>query len=253
MNKSANHSIFPKTSFYKEAASVMFATPAALTVLSKLDDSSDFLPIIERMILNIRVISADLWQKFFFYLKIDVNLPYDFLTFICLIVLPVIPHSIYSAVTRKSESTSLQIEWSILSIISILYFSLVFDALYFTIMVFGIIYMTGFSLSDHDRTDKVFTIIVSLFAAFLSIIPFTLLENATFSRELTLFFVSTANINENDMVFIFSSIMSVTYIVKYSSKTPAYVALWSIGILVVNWFFVQFVPGIDSYMRSLGV
>lgn len=264
----------------KKIMIAMFAGPAALGVLAKLDERLDFTPLIERIILNFKVLSHAFWYLIEDMTGVHFSQYDDLLTIMLLLLLPVVYQFIMSltsskksgADTKPSQPTTIEVldnkkEWTKLYeqllyvLVPSVFFMCVFtlfelDGLWVALILPGmaIHYITKIFrdlVNSHTKIEKFGKVIdlLSWFGALLFLFPLLvkivlMKNNAVVYEDINWLIVGVIGLLLSWLLFRASD---------YCAVTITNVALWVVGVLTVNWVVTILIPSIEVFLESANV
>ncbi len=263
--------------FAKEILSIAFATPAALSLLAKLDSRLEFTPAIERIVLNFDALSKYLWEYFSFLINFPLTQYIDHLSlsFLLLLIMPILFHCVKNRrFTININLLSYKLHditrWQIIIVaLPVIYFTIIFDAYFIVIMV---ILASSTSSAQYlaekylSRKYNLGNETTKLIAALIGIAPLVVtffvityifekykLIDKGFSIFLGPAFSNNPGLNTiADVLYILTLILLILIYVTRQLRSVAYAFLWATGVIAVNFVAGTLIPGIDAFLTKAG-
>jgi len=245
----------------KEIAGVAFATPAALGLIAKIDKRIELYPLLERAVLGYdRLIeyAVAFVHRFIVidWLHAETILFSTFLT-----IQIVVNRFIFGNPTANSQLE--RTVWSIASTLSCIIFLFVFGAFtgfeaglnlgfFLGVAMAGMVYILlfFFSLSTKFFSDLHSQKLPWSYAYIaVCFIVGSVLSSDTIIEAFKEYGVVEALISLSFILYIF---ILIRFIEKSGIKSPAYILIWSMGIIFVNWLAVSFKPTVEEFLGVVG-
>lgn len=245
----------------REMLVALFATPAALSVLAKLDSRLDFASLLERIILNFDHVARAVWNAVSGWIGIDLTRYHQFLTFSVLLIAPILTTRVRSWLEHPIAGEAEPKEGKpgcilpIVAVCFLLWLIKLFevgDSLLFLAPVLMLLVVPAFApdywRERHDKTSLTNGIRLAQGIGLLGLGLFSLWVGI---RDLIDWEVPL----DVKLVFILFSIFGVVliyYAFSEAMKTLAYAALWVSGIVILNWIATVAIPGVDAFLKGAG-
>ena len=266
-----------KLRWYWKLLAAIFAAPVALGFLAKLDDRLDFVPIIERIVLNFDRVSKAFWELISSTYNFNISEYHNILTFLTFIATLSFTSFFLRGIGRNSEDLD-QVDIDEL-VDENRMTPYLLEQMVYTIAT--LIFVTAY-LDMFDLNDYIYPYFIAGYVAAQILINAKYLRNVVFNKTLSsiahlvigviligflltffgLFkdsvysFYSDPRFQHVQPRLLLYSLFTLTiisaYITLYCSRTITYSGLWCIGIYFLNWVAKDAIPAINMFLTNAG-
>ncbi len=259
---------------FKDIISWMFATPAALSVIAKLDERLDFAIILERIIINFQIVSRAFWIKISTFISIDLSGIADQLTFVVLLMCPFIYEMIIFFQNKKlldwdddkykNHRTYFWVTVAFLLAVSIIFDSFVYLIIFVTsfiillltalvtifLVIHTIIYIDGiydyFKINVKGNIYDAVTVIGVLIVLYFGIATTDFIYSIVYEYIM-------GDSNSGFLINYLISFLCVFVVVQcLLIPTTVYrIGFWVLGILLVNYIATTILPALNSVLDGI--
>jgi hypothetical protein len=223
-----------------------FALPAALQVLSSVDERLNFGPLLERAVLNFRDVSTAFWILISNFLAIDLRGAEGVLTFYIILVAVCFRAEFFSDIS-SFEFRYIVIESMSQSLIFVALISVGVENLW-SFLILGLVYFLGFFLTtyyfsgDRIRPLRASVILVSILIIFTIFWYFLFSGNRGSGNSLRVILIG----------FLAASVSVVNNSVGVNRLFFSRVVVFSAGIFSIDYVHSKLIPAIDEFLAGAG-
>lgn len=234
---------------FKEVLAATLATPAALSVLAKMDKRLDFSQILERIVLGYDTFIIAVWSSISGILNFDLVPFRNWLTLLTILVLPaffkLIPTMHRIETSKEDNNTKIEPVFLIFSLVFSLAFLYIFEILEDFLLL---VVCASFFIPVLTKLDESWGVgRRGVFAALALFVCAAIYPDFQSKYGIPFWSIPLSAF----LVYFFGWVLLLTSF--FSSRLISYIGLWVTGIFVVNFIATVARPWVEGYLDSIGV
>ncbi|RWP51091.1 hypothetical protein [Mesorhizobium sp.] len=244
------------TSLLKELTLVAMAGPAALGVIGQISEKFKFSESIERIVLNVRVVTRAFWNLLFSWLLIAPPIPIDALTIVILVTIPFLFQRIF---LPRAEKVDLYLQISTSASIAAIFIIFLSGSGYLLIQTIMSVIALTWVIGIWELAWK-----RSLHFAFAGIflVPFYILFLCVLEANISGSDIEDGGSNIDYLIPILPTALEIIAFIlvfclaansiRVGARGPLYAVLVAGGIWAIDWMARSGRPALDAWLSSLG-